>query len=194
MSRSAPERTVQSVTPHPPGDDAPIDLAGEYDIVVLDAYVRGRQDGFDELYARHAGAVLRFAWSMVGTRAAAEDLMQETFLTLWAKRRSVRLIDDSLLPWLLATCRNHARNLLRRTARTAALPLDEAVATGAPDGTLVFDLLAGLSDTDRVVARLCLVDGYSYREAARLLETTTTAVGKRLQRARTRIREAMADE
>jgi RNA polymerase sigma factor (sigma-70 family) len=169
-------------------------LSEEFDIVLLDAYAHGRRSAFDELYARHAGSVLRFAWSLVGTRTLAEDVVQETFLTLWAKRRSIRFADESLLPWLLVTARNHARNVLRRRAKHDAAPLDETLAASAPDEHLLIELLSGLTSSDRALVRLCLVEGYTYAEAAQALDTSPAAVGKRLERARIRLREAMADD
>jgi DNA-directed RNA polymerase specialized sigma24 family protein len=69
---------------------------------------------FEAMYDLYAPAVARFAWSVSPTSGAAQDLLQETFLTAWTKRRSVRLVDGSPLPWLLTTCHNHARNHARR--------------------------------------------------------------------------------
>ncbi|WP_396133584.1 RNA polymerase sigma factor [Arthrobacter sp. 1088] len=50
---------------------------------------------------------------MVGGRHDAEDATAAAFLELWRRREGVRLVDGSILPWLLVTTTNTARNLQR---------------------------------------------------------------------------------
>lgn len=185
---------MRNISRNATADDEPLDLE------LWLAYREGDATAFTALYRRHAPAVLRYAWSMLRDRAAAEDVLQETFLTVWDRRRSSRTIDESLLPWILVVCRNHSRNSLRRAAkhRSAALEsLPERPAGTDPMqqvGELdwIADELARLSPADQQLCQLCLVDGYSYAEAARILDTTKAAVGKRLQRARARLARASA--
>jgi len=69
---------------------------------------------FEELYRTHVQAVFRFAMSVAGDRATAEDLTSEAFLAL---HRNLKTIDPSQLPaWLLTVVRNRARDLWRRKA------------------------------------------------------------------------------
>ena len=69
---------------------------------------------FEELYRRHVQAVFRFALSVTGDRAAAEDVTSDVFLALY---RNLDTIDESLLPgWLLTAARNRARDVWRRRA------------------------------------------------------------------------------
>jgi RNA polymerase sigma-70 factor (ECF subfamily) len=75
---------------------------------------RIRMASFEELYRTHVRAVFRFAMSVVGDRATAEDLTSEAFLAL---HRNMESIDHALLPaWLLTVVRNRARDLWRRKA------------------------------------------------------------------------------
>ncbi len=123
--------------------------------------------------------------------------MQETFLTAWDKRGSIRLVEGSALPWLLTTCRNHARNHARRERRWCELLelREESLSTDPIDGEAASELqwaleaVAGLPDGERTVTELCLLQGLSYREAGEALGLSDAAVGKRLQRARARLRE-----
>ena len=67
---------------------------------------------FEDLYRRHVQAVFRFALSVTGDRATAEDVTSEVFLALY---RNLDSIDEALLPgWLLTAARNRARDLWRR--------------------------------------------------------------------------------
>lgn len=72
------------------------------------------KSSFEDLYRRHVQAVFRFALSVTGDRATAEDVTSEAFLALY---RNLDSIDESLLPgWLLTAARNRARDLWRRRA------------------------------------------------------------------------------
>lgn len=164
------------------------------DIDFLMACRDGDLDAFATLYARHAPTILRYAWSRLGDRSAAEEVLQETFTTAWAKRKRASIVDLSLLPWLLSICYNHIRNQLRRNARTRTVPLDSlqtAPTETASDLSWIAAALDELSVTDRRIVELCLVSGFSYREVAEQLGSTPAAVGKRLQRARIQLRAAL---
>lgn len=167
------------------------------DGVLVDAIAIGDEGAFDELYARNAPAIARFAWSLSMSRESAEELLQETFLTAWSKHDAIQIVNGSALPWLLATCRNHARNHSRKDRRRReALELhDESLSSDPVNGhaatqlRAALDSIAGLPETDRQVCELCLLQGYSYREAAERLEISEASVGKRLHRARQQIRK-----
>jgi RNA polymerase sigma factor (sigma-70 family) len=166
------------------GDDEPLDLE------LWLAYCTGDATAFTALYRRHAPAVFRYAWSIVHDRVAAEEVLQETFLTAWDKRRGSHIVDESFLPWLLVVCRNHARNAVRTAVKHRSIPLEHVtVAVAKPSDELEWIAVEidKLSTADKLLCSLCLVEGYSYAVAARILDTTQAAVGKRLQRVRARL-------
>ena len=67
---------------------------------------------FDEIYARHAAAVFRYALKCVGRRDVAEDITSEAFLAL---HRNMPAIDTGQLPrWLFAVVKNRAVDYWRR--------------------------------------------------------------------------------
>ena len=161
---------------------------------------------FGELFDRHSTAVYRFAYAQTHDALTAQDLVQETFVTAWKKLPDIRLVDESMLPWLIATCRNHVRNLTRKAFFSGdALPLDDAVAhegssleedraAHAEEAAWVFEAIERLSDADRRVVLLCLYEGLSYKEASLALGVTVGAVAKRVERSRTRLRQMRDDE
>ncbi len=83
----------------------------------------------------------------------------------------MQLPTGELLPWLLVVCRDHARNLARRSAEHAGDELPEELAASAvrggsgraPVGSVT--RIAALPEADRLICELCLVRGYSYAEA-----------------------------
>lgn len=166
----------------------------EFDIFLLEAVGDGDREAFDELYRRHVKAVYRYAWALADNADLPEELVQETFVTLWRKRGKVTVVDESALAWLLSVCKNHFCNLRRRDARHNTIPLDsvrEPAGQASDDFEWIRDELNALSSTDREVCDLCLIQGYSYKDAGELLDLTTPAVGKRLERARARLRNAV---
>lgn len=140
-------------------DDDDVDLAGRL--------ARGDRTALGEAFDRHAAAVTRYAWAVAASPAAATEAVQDTFVALWDRATALRLATDSLLPWLLVTCRDHARH--------ASEPL--APARGAAEHLRwLEDDLAALSAADRGIVERCLVDGASYTEAADALDLTPVPV------------------
>ena len=168
-----------------------------FDIELLLAAQRGDLSAFTEVYRRHSRAVLRYAWGKLGDGHQAEEVTQDTFTVAWTKLGKASIVDESLLPWLLVICRNHVANQLRRTQKQRAR---ESSAEPAESPQAREDLawmrleVSKLSPLDQQLCQLCLVEGLSYREAAVLLDTSETAVGKRLQRARARLRTALGHD
>ncbi len=171
------------------------ELSETPDIDFLLACRDGDVDAFAALYERHAPTVLRYAWSRIGDQSLAEEILQDTFMTAWAKRKSASIVDLSLLPWLLAICHNYVRNQARRSQRTRTIPLESRLSDPSTEDVSlawITDALDALGPTDRRIVELCLIDGFSYRMVAEQLDSTPAAVGKRLQRARSRLQAALS--
>lgn len=166
---------------------------------------RGDQEAFRALFRLHQQPVYLTAYNVVRSGTDAEEIMQDSFLTLWKKRAKISLVGESPLPWLVTTARFLALNRRRANARTAGEPLD-AAATAADesaspvDGVLAAELMerlgsltAGMSAVDRDIFRLCLLDELSYEQAARQLGISHGAVRNRLSRLKGRLRLALDD-
>lgn len=93
-----------------------------FDVDLLIAFRRGDQVAFTDFYRRYAVTALRYAWSVLGDRILAEEAVQETFMTAWEKRRACRIVDESLLPWLLTICLNKCRNIQRASRKHHSHP------------------------------------------------------------------------
>lgn len=151
------------------------------------------------LYDRHARAVFRLAYSLLGDLAEADEVVQETFLLAWRKRRRVTIVDGSALPWLLTTGRFEALAARRKAAKRASRQVqfvpelhDRAVSNDSDSA--VAEVLAELAERDRAVIEAVLIDGLSYAQAAEVLNVPVSTVGKRLQRARLRLRNRLRAE
>ncbi len=158
----------------------------------------GDERALGELYDLHVNRAFRHAARVATDRRDAEDAVAVAFLELWRRRRDVRLVDGSPLPWLLATTTNALRNLQRSTARHRrlidAIPRGEHSASAEDEAfadEAVSAALAPLSVLDRQLVALVLLEGFSSEEAATTLGLSRGAARTRLSRARARLRSLL---
>ena len=138
----------------------------------------------------------RYARALVGERAGADDLVQDTLERAWSKLHLYRRGTD-LRAWLFTVMHNVHVNKLRSARPTD--PLDEAMpelAQRAPqaDALLVRDLdraIARLPADQRAVLLLVTLEEMSYEEVARTLGIPIGTVMSRLSRAREKLRAMM---
>lgn len=132
----------------------------------------------------------------------AEEVVASAFLELWRKREHVRIVDGSVLPWLLTVVAFMAKNHLRGTRRYQKLLAKIPAAGVEPDRTeeidrmvdalpvtnAVKEALMELNARDASVVLLCIVEELSVREAATVLGVPEGTVKSRLSRAKSRLR------
>ena len=74
---------------------------------------RGDRRAFAALYRLTGGRILAVVLRMVGDRAMAEEVLQETYLTIWRKAGQYRPERGAPLAWIAAIARNKAIDRLR---------------------------------------------------------------------------------
>lgn len=168
--------------------------------------LNGEGAAFGDLFRKHQGRVYRRALTVVGDVHSAEDVTSAVFFELWRKRRSVGLVNDSVLPWLLVTTLNLARNQRRGSVRyrdlIASLPRQEspdaesiALANGETRllGVRLSEAMSRLNRSDVALLVLTVLDDMSTADAAAALGIRPGAARMRLSRARERLRGDLAD-
>jgi RNA polymerase sigma-70 factor (ECF subfamily) len=163
----------------------------------------GDEEAFRLIFDRYSRPVLSFIYDMVGDRALAEDLAQETFVRAYRGLSSLRE-ETKLSTWLFAIAKNCAREQLRSRRRNEgnveidAEPAFELRDGGrSPSGALLDKELSGviqkalskLDEDKRTVFTLKVLQQRSYEEIA---EITGFSVGKLktdLHRARAEMRK-----
>jgi RNA polymerase sigma-70 factor (ECF subfamily) len=138
----------------------------------------------------------RYARALVGDRAAADDLVQDTLERAWAKLHLYRRGTD-LRAWLFTVMHNVHVNRVRASRVTETLE-DEmpelAQRASQGDTLLVRDLdraIARLPAEQRAVLLLVTLEEMSYDEVARTLGIPIGTVMSRLSRAREKLRSMM---
>jgi RNA polymerase sigma-70 factor, ECF subfamily len=111
--------------------------SGRSDAELMADLVAGADDALGALYDRHANAIFRVAFRLLGDRGQAEDVLQETILALWNRAETYDPSLASLAAWLLTIARNRAVDRLRaRARRPASTPLSVALGPEADDTAL----------------------------------------------------------
>ena len=159
---------------------------------------------FAEIYDRHAGAIVRFLVRRVG--GDGEELLGEVFRIAFERRDAFDVGRADAAPWLYGIAANlvakHRRSAARRTRALARIdrqrPDDEAdriVAMIDADRRWpeVTTLIARLPAGEREVVLLYAWEDLSYEQIATTLDIPVGTVRSRLNRARRRLREPVAD-
>jgi RNA polymerase sigma-70 factor (ECF subfamily) len=148
----------------------------------------------------HIDRLYRAAWALCGSREEAEDLVQETFARVLAKRRVIRAEDD--LSYLMRVLRNTflttRRTATRRPVTAATLEemtLADPSSATRPDHAIevaaVYEAISTLPEDFRLALVAVDVLGLSYREAARALRAREATITTRLYRARKQVVERL---
>lgn len=161
----------------------------------------GDERAFAVLVRRHSGYLVGFATRLLGSRADADDCVQESLIVAWRQLPDLRE-PARVRAWMSTIVARKATDRLR--SRRPVTPIEDAEpeARGpGPDESAVASsqmemlrrVLDDLPSAQRAVWLLREVSGYEYDEIARELGVSQTAVRGRLARARATIYERMAE-
>jgi RNA polymerase sigma-70 factor (ECF subfamily) len=172
------------------------------DSELVDRARLGEEAAFDEIVERYAKRLFSVAFSLLGNRSDAEDVVQETFLGAVA---GIGKYEGraSLKTWLIRILVNQVSKVRRgRSLRMhQPLPADESekladnsgragsTATNVERKTDVSAMLMTLDDEFREVLVLRELEGLSYDQIATVLRIPRGTVESRLYRARKKIQE-----
>jgi RNA polymerase sigma-70 factor (ECF subfamily) len=152
---------------------------------------------FEKEAIPHLEALLRTAVRMSGDRARAEDAVQETYLRAWRSFRTYQP-DTNCRAWLFRILLNVLKKAAGKKRRD---PLAEAEDVEGSNKVIPLfpegedgnrqDILAAvghLTPEFRDVLWLVVVEGFSYKETAQMLDIPMGTVMSRLYRARRELR------
>lgn len=175
----------------------------ERDDVLLRRAGKGDEDAFTLLYRRHQAALYRFALRMSGNAWAAEEIVQDVFMTLMRDPKKYDPARGTLGGFLYGVTRNRVLKHLERSPQRE-VPLEEKNENGNGSGIVLMDastpaiqaekrerveqVWAAVLDlpTDfREAVVLCELEERSYEEAAKMIGCPIGTIRSRLHRGRT---------
>jgi RNA polymerase sigma-70 factor, ECF subfamily len=170
------------------------------DVVLLRRAAKGDEDAFTELYRQNQAALYRFALRMTGSAWAAEEIVQEVFITLIREPKKYDASRGALGAYLFGIARNRVMKHLERRPREVSL--DES-SQSALDAMAAMDsrtpaewaeeqqrmeqvraAVLDLPSEFREAVVLCELEELSYEEAAQLLNCPIGTIRSRLHRGR----------
>ena len=181
------------------------------DAEILAEVAAGDIDAYGKIVGRYRGRLYNFVFRFVSDKETAEDIVQETFLRAFRKRKEYRAIAN-FSTWLFTIAGNLAKSELRRRKRWRLFSLhrDDESDTGMelPDETYrpdkvaessladdqIHDAIASLPENYRQVILLRDVEGMAYQEIAEIVDCPVGTVKSRVNRARLKLQQKLKNE
>lgn len=162
------------------------------------------------LYDRYSRAVYSLALHVLHEQRAAEDIVQEAFLTFWQRPMSYIPERGAFGPWILRVARNRAIDLLRRGSREYTnnddhtFTFEQLIVDPEPEpgdqiwsrtvAERVREALSELSCPQRQVIELAYFRGMTQTEMAAYLDTPLGTIKTRVRTALSRLARIMSEE
>ena len=165
---------------------------------------RGRRDCLEVLVRRHATPLLTYLSRMAGDKHRGEELLQESFLAVWAKRKTYKL-HKPFKAWLYAIATNRCRTAFRAAkgkemtsldahegaSPTSKQPTPAEAALGSERRAIVTSAVADLPEQQRMVVTLRVWGGMSYGEIALAAGRTEATIRSHMHRALESLRKQL---
>ncbi len=166
----------------------------------------GNSKAFEVVYERHSGVSYSLAYRMVGSRNAAEDVVQEAFLSIWRSGARYERARGSVRTWVLGIVHHRAIDALRRSyvhdrrrasdegieERFEAKERTESEVARRDEARTVRTAMDTLPPEQCQVIELAYFGGFTHTEIADMLETPIGTVKGRmrlgLEKMRTQLR------
>lgn len=172
----------------------------EHDADHLERIRRRDEAALGQLYDRFGGPVYSMLLRMTGDQGAAEELLQDVFLTVWRSASTWDPRRGSVQAWIVAIARHRAIDYLR-TTKNSSLPLmhdivspeagpDEA-AVKASVASAVRESLDDLPKIHRDVLDAIYFAGLTHHETAQMLGIPVGTVKSRLRLALQRLARSL---
>ncbi|MFD2258078.1 RNA polymerase sigma factor [Luteolibacter algae] len=187
-----------------------IDADTAIDHQLMAAITTGDHRAFRQLVERHQNAVVGTVSKMLGNANDSEDIAQQVFIRVWKHAKRYKP-DNKFTTYLYTIVRNLVYNESRRRSRKKTVSSDQreedyhlqhpADSSAQPDSTLlnaelrlaIDTAIQNLPENQRMAVILRRYENLPYEEIAQVLGATVPAVKSLLFRARTTLRETLAD-
>jgi RNA polymerase sigma-70 factor, ECF subfamily len=171
------------------------DLRSLADEDVMQLVRRADARAFEVIYERHSAAAFSLAYRMMGTRAGAEDVTQDAFLSLWRSGARYDRARGSVRTWVLGIVHHRAIDALRRaTVHDKRRASDEGIeerfearertdveAARREEAGTVRGALSSLPADQSQVIELAYFGGFTHTEIADMLDAPVGTVKGRMR-------------
>jgi len=171
------------------------------DALLLRRIADGDREAFRLFYERYAGRLLAYVRAIGRQRDAAEDVVQEVFLSVWRKAASYRPDRGDVAGWLYTITRNRLVDRWRRkggVVEESELDFDLLASKERGAESKIVDLsvrkaLSGLSLEQREALELAYFGGLTYEETAARLDLPLGTLKSRIRAGLARLRTILSE-
>ncbi len=167
-------------------------------------FKRGSADALTLIYEKYLEPMLTLAMGLLNDAAAAEDVVQDVFVSFAQSRRNFR-VRGSLSGYLATSVVNRVRDHQRRRRRQATAPVEpmertrdstnpEQAVILSEQARLLAGALAELPEEQREVVLLRLKAGVKFRDIAKLQQTSINTVLSRYRYGLEKLRSTLDGE
>jgi len=166
---------------------------------LLKRLARGDPEAFGDLYDALADRLHHYLVARLGSRADADDVLQETFARLARARGKLATISNPR-SYVFAIARNESSRLLEAARRRGEVPMSPTAemlfddASRRETADLIAAAMAALTPEQREVVELKAFAGLTFREIGELLGEPLGTVATRYRTALERMRPRVAKE
>jgi len=175
--------------------------------ILLQQIACGDQAAFKEIYTCYYKSLFQFALSIVRTREAAEEIVQNVFVKIWQRRSDLPDIQN-LRVYLYTATKNTSLNFLASKARQNItepfdhIPIELGGSVLTPEQILITaevdkkiqQAIEGLPPRCKMIFKLIREDALKYKEVAEILNITVNTIDVQMAIAVKRIAAALASE
>lgn len=204
-SGSHPDQKTGAMKPRTPASQDIVRGADDAvsDEILVEQMARGERDAFAAFYDRHARHTLGLLARLVRERAAAEDLLQETYWQVWRNAARYDPARGSPQVWLAVIARSRARDYHRRQRAAASAEADGAPTDNADpalqsqkreSANLAQRALAALPAEQQGPIRLSFYGGLTHEEICARTGVPLGTVKTRIRLGMQRLRELLSED
>ena len=156
-----------------------------------------------ETLTPYKNKMFRYAFSIIGNRFEAEDIVQEAMIKIWKRMDKFSEIENKEA-WVITIVRNLAIDKVRSRKKKQTSDINDFfhISDNAPSPDVkleqkdavrkVSEIMSSLQDTQREIITLRDIEGYTYQEIADIMDLKVDQVKVYLFRARKILRERLA--
>ena len=147
------------------------------------------ETAFTQLFLHFGKRLTQFAFSLVRSKEIAEELVEDVFVKIWAKRQSINNIEN-ITVYLYVSVKNKSLNTLSQRAKELiAAPfdyLDSTIDAFAPDPydlMITAEMLGRMQEAIdslpprcKMIFKLIREDGLRYKEVAEILSISVNTI------------------
>jgi RNA polymerase sigma-70 factor (ECF subfamily) len=173
------------------------------DKILLDRFVAGEREAFEQFVALHGPRVSRLAYRLLGWHGDVDDIVQDVFVAALENGHKFRG-DSGLQQWITTITLNKCRSHLRRKflklkwlrSRSPEEPSDVSSDVDPlrdETSSRVRTAVRALPPRDREVIVLYYLEDRTVAQMSQLLGDSENAIDVRLHRARKKLKELLGE-